>query len=444
VGPIVKAWRNSIRDSLVAGWIASHILLPLQEFGQFSRYVIRNYFADGCRDQAGSLTYLSLFAVVPMLTLIYSMLSLIPSFQALNTQIQDLIFEYFLPTAGEELKASLGQFSRQARNLTALGALFLAGTAYMLLRNIEQTFNTIWRTRKHRSGVTSFLLYWAILTLGPLLIGLGFMITTYLVSIAVFVEEADSTGISRELLSVAPMLLEAATFTLLFIAVPNTRVPIQHAALGGVVTAIAFEIAKLSFTTIMSQTSFALIYGAFAAIPLFLLWIYVGWLIVLAGAEIVCALGSYQSHRARSHHPLVLSVGLLALLDDRHQRGLTVSDRDILATRWLLGQQKLSPRQWQVLRNDLIAGGLIRITEDNHYILGKNLAHFSLWELAGTITDAWRPLEQNKRAVKKTAISHNQPAWYRNTRTLLTEVDNNIYTTMNVQIAELIDGDSPA
>ena len=181
-------------DGLRYGNWQSRLVARVREAPQFVRYVVRNYFEDDCTDRAGSLTYLTLFAVVPMLTLIYSMLSLVPAFSDVQSQIRDLIYEYFIPTADDDVRASLEQFSRQARNLTVLGIVFLATTAYLMLKNIEKTFNRIWRTRTDRRGLASFLLYWAVLSLGPLLIGIGFIISTYLISLAVFFDEGGSSG----------------------------------------------------------------------------------------------------------------------------------------------------------------------------------------------------------------------------------------------------------
>ena len=381
----------------------SRIVRCTREAPYFVRDVVRNYFEDDCPDRAGSLTYLSLFAVVPMLTLIYSMLSLVPAFSEVQSQIQNLIYEYFIPTADEDVKASLEQFSRQARNLTMLGIIFLATTAYLMLRNIEKTFNRIWRTRTNRQGLASFLLYWAVLSLGPLLI-LG-------------------------------------ALTLLFAAVPNTRVSLWHATFGGLITAISFECAKKVFTTIVSHTSFTFIYGAFAALPLLLLWVYVGWLIILAGAEIVHAMGSFEARATRQQHPLLVTVGLLAKMHDRYRHGGAITDHDILATPWLLGRYRLSPRQWQVLRNQLLKSGMLQVTETQAYVLGRDLYATSLWELANSIVGAWRPLRISDLPISQEDA--NTPEWYDNIIDLLEEIDQNNHRVMNRSIAQVIAAEYP-
>ena len=410
----------------------------LQEWFHFLAFTYRNYVADGCQARAGSLTYLTLFAVVPLLTVVYVMLSLVPAFSAVGAEIQDWIFSNFLPETGADVKDALVQFSGQARSLTAVGLVFLATTAYFMLRNIEKTLNGIWHTRTHRRGLANFLLYWALLSLGPLFIGLGFVISTYLVSLSIFADDAEGLGISHRLLSLAPFLLEATTFTLIFLAVPNAKVRVKHAAIGGFVTAIAFETAKLAFTLIVKHSSFTLIYGTFAAVPLFLLWINLSWLIILGGAELVHALGSYQPQNAKRYHPLLTSVALMSLFHQRHRHGETVSDDEIQSTPWMLGEQKLPARQWHELRNAMLANGLIHTTAEGQYILGKDLHSFSLWDLAGMIPDGWQPLNSSGLEPQAITSCDNTPAWYRQTRKLLAEGDRSRHNSMNASLAVLV------
>ncbi len=134
-------------------------------------YLIGRFDADHCLQIAGSLTYLSLFALVPLMTVVYTMASAIPAFQGLEVQLQDFIFENLVPETSIELQTYLSDFSDQAKNLTGFGIAFLVITAILMLRNIEKAFNMIWRARENRSPVSSFLLYWAVLSLAPVALG---------------------------------------------------------------------------------------------------------------------------------------------------------------------------------------------------------------------------------------------------------------------------------
>lgn len=148
----------------------------------FWRFLLQRFLADRGISSAAALTYTTLFAVVPMMTVTFAMLSAVPAFQGVGEQIQRFVFRTFVPSAGAAVQEYLWAFTAQARQLTWVGVLLLAVTAVMMLMTIEQAFNTIWRVRKSRRGLSSFLLYWAILSLGPLLLGSGFLISTYLTS----------------------------------------------------------------------------------------------------------------------------------------------------------------------------------------------------------------------------------------------------------------------
>lgn len=248
---------------------------------------------DECLRTAEALTFLSLFAIVPLLTVGFAILSLIPAFSYIRGEVQDFVFSHFLPSSGRDIQIYLLEFAEHARHLTGVGIVFLIVTALMMLARIETEFNTIWRVPRRRTNIRHFVRYWAIMTLGPLCISFAVGISTYLVSLHVFFDETDIFGIRKFLFVATPYALTTAAFTLLFVAVPNCRVPLRHALLGGAVSALCFEIAKYAFARVMANASYQLIYGAFAAIPLFLLWLYTSWVIVLVGAEFVHAISDY-------------------------------------------------------------------------------------------------------------------------------------------------------
>jgi membrane protein len=351
----------------------------------FLRYVQRRYVQDGCSHSAAALTYMSLFALVPLLTVMYAILSAVPAFQEVGLQIQGLIFDNFVPSTGQEIGNYLSQFSDKARKLTGVGIVFLGATAIFMLKNIEKTFNAIWKTRDNRNGMSSFLLYWAILSLGPICLGMALGISTYLVSLQVMFDQVDVIGIGPALLRITPYLLTSAAFTLIFAAVPNCRVPIKHALVGGFVTALVFEIAKQLFAGIVSNSSYQSIYGTFAAMPLFLLWIYLSWLIVLAGAELVHALGGFSGRSEDDYSELTLTLAILQLLWEKHQQGDTVTEQYMLQDRWLFDQHRLSADSWTPIRNKLFQGGLLRNSGTGHFILGRDLRHYTLWDLCGLL-----------------------------------------------------------
>lgn len=353
----------------------------LQTLNSFTRHVALKFREDGCTRSAAALTYMSLFAVVPLMTVMYAMVSAIPAFEAVGEQIQDFVFQHFVPATGQEVQTYLEQFSQQARRLTGVGIAILVVTALMMMKNIEKTFNGIWNTRENRSPLASFMLYWAILSLGPLCFGLAMGISTYLVSIRVLFDQVALFGIQRLALSVIPFILTTAAFTLLFAAVPNCRVPWRHALAGGALSGFAFEFAKQLFAMVVANTSYEVVYGAFSAIPLFLLWIYLSWVIVLIGAQVVHALSGFDTRRSRAVPDWLLCLAILEWLWRRHQSGEGLQERALLNHRWVSGQFNLSADRWATLRDQMLDAGLIKVAADGQFLLGRDLTRYTFWEL---------------------------------------------------------------
>ncbi|AQQ68194.1 YihY family inner membrane protein [Microbulbifer agarilyticus] len=327
-----------------------------------------------CRQNAAALTYMTLFAIVPLVTVSYAMLSLFPDFAGLESKIQHQIFSHFVPESGREVQEYIDSFSTQAQRLTGVGIGILLLTAGFLLKNIETTFNAIWDIPKGRRGVSSFLLYWAILSLGPILLGAGMAATTYLFSQKVLAHN-DSLGVLPVVLRVLPWVFTAIAFTLLFVAVPNCRVPLRHGLVGGVLTAFAFELAKYLFGAIVARSSVQAIYGAFAFVPLFLLWIYLMWMIVLAGCVLVRTLSAYHAAaQGRNYSDLVATLSILWKFFCNYQQGQTIREQDI-------SRAGIRPAQWRRIREVLQDNQVIGQTDRNEFVLVRDLDSVTLQQM---------------------------------------------------------------
>ncbi|MBX9761718.1 MAG: virulence factor BrkB family protein [Pseudomonadaceae bacterium] len=343
---------------------------------EFWRFLLQRFIADQGPNNAAALTYTTLFAVVPMMTVTFSMLSAIPAFQDTGEQIQSFIFRNFVPSAGETLQEYLRSFTTQARQLTWVGVVVLAATAFWMLVTIEKTFNGIWRVRQPRRGVSSFLLYWAILSLGPLLLGGGFAISTYFTSLSLISGPDALLGV-QELLKFMPLLFSVAAFTLLYATVPNARVPLRHAWLGGLFAATLFEVAKMLFGLYVRLfPGYQLIYGAFATVPLFLLWIYLSWLIVLFGAQLVCNLGVSQQWRKRALPRLLVVFAVLRVFYERQQMGLSIRLSDVQREGW-----QLAEHEWEEILSFLEQQHLVASTGAGCWVLSRDLSHYSVQQL---------------------------------------------------------------
>ena len=394
----------------------------------FTMHLKQRIVDDDCLRSAAALTYLSLFALVPLMTVAYSMLSAVPAFSNAGIQIQQFLFSHFVPSTGQEIQNYLQQFSTQARRLTGLGVAFLVVTAYGMLSNIERTFNAIWRAPKHRSGLRSFLLYWAILSLGPICIGLAIGISTYLLSLRMLFDSVDVFGLSALLLRMTPLLLTSAAFTLIYVAVPNHRVPLRDAIIGGVVAGLCFEIAKQFFAYTLAN-SYERVYGTFAALPLFLVWIYLSWVIVLAGAELVFALSGYAERHTRHLPDLMVAVAVIERLWHCHQQGTTLDPRALVREHWLLNRYPLPVDRWSKLRAKLTQAGIIKLADDGDYLLGRDLHQFTLWQLA----DLLGLVQPNYDRANETV----DPPWLSRYRDVLALWRNSGEQSLSIALADL-------
>ena len=361
----------------------------LRDWLEFWLSLSRRFIQDRGVSSAAALTYTTRFAVVPMMIVTFAMLSAIPAFQGVGDGIQGFIFRNFVPSTGETVQQYLREFTAQARQLTWFGVGLLAVTAFLMLVTIEKTFNLIWRVRQPRRGMPSFLLYWAILSLGPLLLGAGFAVSTYVASLSL-ISGPDALLGAKTLLGFMPLASSVAAFTLLYAAVPNTRVPLRHALLGGLFSAVLFEVAKALFGVYVSLfPGYQLIYGAFATVPLFLLWIYLSWLIVLLGAELVYGLSQPRHWRRRPLPRTLLLLGVLRLLLQRQQQGEALHYRDMQRIGW-----RLPLDEWSEVVEFLEREQLACRTGGGGWVMCRDLHHFSLQQLLERSPWALPSLEQ--------------------------------------------------
>lgn len=347
----------------------------VKTFVAFLLYLKDRYKRDGCQESAAALTYMTLFAVVPLMTMMYSMFAIIPAFQGFGDQVEQLIFKNLVPTSGVEVQTYLRKFSSQTRQLSAVGGFILIVTSYLMLSNIEKTFNRIWQTAGGRQGLSSFLLYWGVLSFGPLLIGMGLLMHTYLLSFQLLVDEFDTFQLSAAVLQYLPWLMTWAGFTLLFVAMPNCRVIVRYALWGGLLTTLFFQVAKGLFALFVVNSSYHTIYGAFAMVPMFLLWVYLCWVIVLAGAELIRSLETFnQTYRPCYFPDLIAVLIICAQCLDAQRRGEAITDNDML-------KAGIDGRQWSRLRLLLLESKVLVSTANSRYVLTRDPAELTLLEI---------------------------------------------------------------
>jgi len=317
---------------------------------------MRRFFDDGCLMLAGSLTYTALLSLVPLLTIALTLITAFPVFDDVTQGVDDFITKNMLPPAvAKTVTGSIEKFTQSAAGLTAAGLAVLAVTAVLLMLTIERAFNKIWRVSRQRPLALRILTYWAVLTLGPLLIGISLTITSYLVTVSLGIA-SNVPGAGAVVLAVVPVVLTAIAFTLMYLIVPNRRVRVVDAAIGGVAAAVLFAVMKRAFALYVANfPSYKLIYGAFAAVPIFLVWVYLSWVVTLLGAVIAARVPDYGVTGARVGNDLDTRLrASLAIL-----RVLVRAQHDAraLSTRRVLVQAGVSTEVGEPVLDRLAAGG---------------------------------------------------------------------------------------
>jgi membrane protein len=299
--------------------------LGLVDSLRFLRYVTVRLQDDRCTQMAASLTFTTLLSLVPLITIALTLFSAFPVFSDYSAHIKEFILTNLVPeTGGRIITRYMEQFAESASRLTAVGIVFLAVTAMLLMLTIDNAFNMIWRVSHPRSLVQRVLVYWAVLTLAPLLVGGSLSLTSWLVGFSA--EYAQQVpAISMDALKLIPLMMTTAAFTLLFRVVPNRFVPMRHAIIGGLIAAIAFESMNRAFAFYISHfPTYKLVYGAFASVPIFLMWVYFSWLTVLFGAIVTASLSHWRStHSLRLDQAarLYYAVNILKLMQQGLSKG---------------------------------------------------------------------------------------------------------------------------
>jgi membrane protein len=298
-------------------------------------------------------------------------------FSEWSERLQQVLLENLVPTAGKQVSTGISSFLSSVNSLTLPGTIALVLTALMLMFRIEIAFNRIWRVERARSFINRVIMYWAVLTLAPLLIG------------GAVVFSAQNLFSDRALLDLVPpglyriglFLVGTLVFTLIFMLVPNCRVRLRAALAGAVLSAFLFELAKYGFVAWVSNANYAVLYGALATVPIFLLWLYLVWIIVLLGASLAASLTTFRTgNLALADWPkgadLQLAYRLLGHLWEAQTRGDQLNQEQMIALEPRAGSLQVN----QILHNLLIAK-IATVDDSGDWILSRDLGDLSLASL---------------------------------------------------------------
>jgi len=365
-------------------------LPALRAAWEFAVALVIRFREERATQTAGSLTYTTLLSLVPLLTVVLAISTAFPVFDDSISALQDFIVENVLPdTPGiAAISEQINSFTTNAGKLTAIGIVGFVVTAAMLLLTIDNALNRIFRVQRRRPILQNVFVYWAVITLGPLLIGGSLSATYFALRRSFGVLQLDI--VADALLGVIPFALTCVALTLLYGVVPARRVDWRHALIGGVAAGVGFELAKRGFALYLQRVpTYALIYGAFATIPIFLVWLYMSWLVVLTGAVFTAMLPAIRSKPERHRAPgeaLSEALGVMAALARAHEAG------EVVSLNALARALRLLPDRCERILERAARRGWATRTDKDGWVLARDAAQIR-------ITDVYRAYVYDPDAV---------------------------------------------
>jgi len=343
---------------------------------RLASHVWRHFGEDRLFDEAASLSYTSLLSMVPLLAVVFGVASIFPVFQQWSEQLQSFVFSNFVPASGDQIQIYLAGFLESVGRLTLTGTTVLIITALLLMIRIERTFNLIWRVPAARSIANRVVMYWAVLTLGPLALGAAIALSAQ----PVFEQVALGAATGSNWRALGVFSLSWLAFTLMFLLVPNRRVRVSHAVVGALLSALLFGLAKTAFVTFVANASFNVIYGALATIPIFLFWLYLVWIVILLGASLSASLTTFNDRRVDWGWPkkwsFLLAYRLVGHLWRAQAKGKALEVEELLGLLSGVTESVLA-EQLGLLFN----AGMVTRTEDGNWLLCRDLDKITLLNL---------------------------------------------------------------
>ena len=347
------------------------IVRQFKLLANFVVLVYRRFKEERCFQLCGSLTFTTLLALVPLITIMLTVMTAFPVFDDIVKTLRSFVVTNLVPEASSKLiTVYMQQFADNAARLTALGIVLLGVTSIMLMLTIDRAFNTIWRVKRPRPLIQRVLIYWSVLTIGPLLVGGSLSLTSWLLT--------QSMGLGKQapqltiaVLRLVPLMLTSVAFGFLYRTVPNRQVTVPDAAVGGIIAAFAFEAMKIGFGHFVARiATYKLVYGTFASLPIFLMWIYLSWVVVVFAAVITAVLPYWRSGGVLLKQPpgaqFVEAVEILKMLYRAY------ADGRVLNLQQLRIAVKLSWEDAEAILDKLVAAGWVAKLQGNGWVLARD------------------------------------------------------------------------
>lgn len=360
----------------------------LAQAGEFLRYVGGRFRDDRGLRMAAGLSYTSLLAIVPLTAIAFSMLAAFPVFGDVQSAIQDAIFANLMPDSASNIQEHFNTFVSNTTSLNAVGIVALALTAVLLLGTIEADMNAIFRVARPRALAPRLLVFWALLTLGPMLLGASLSLATYFYAATNWLGIDESGGVLAFFGTFLPTLMMIALLSVFYIIIPNRPVGFTAGIIGGLFAGISFTLLRKLFGWyIITFPTYQNIYGALSVVPIFLVWMYLSWLVVLIGATLTASVSEWRSAGGKplsagiaSSMRLIIAVQILSILHGASRDGRGAVHRNEIMRSTGGGGEAVDR-----LLNLLRSMNYVERTSSNRWILARAPGAVTLYDLYGVL-----------------------------------------------------------
>lgn len=348
---------------------------------KIAKTVLSRFRKDECLRIAASLSYTTALSLVPLLAISFAIFAAFPTFEGVQQQLQNYVFDNFVPSAGEVVATYLNSFTEKTGKMTAVGIVGLGLTAIMLLATIESALNRIFHVQAIRSVASRLLMFWALLTMGPLMIGASLSLSTYFFALTAWFDVIPTVGFGASIGSwILPNIIMMAALSFIYIFVPNRNISWINGLIGAFVAVVLFATLKKLFGLFISNfPSYETIYGVLATIPIFMIWMFLTWAVVLLGAILTAALedkksGFFQTDSFISPARLMsASLHVLRILREQQHKGGTVHETEL--------NKEIGRRAFSEAIKVLAKAEYVVVTEEGKWILARDLKELDLADL---------------------------------------------------------------
>ena len=366
----------------LAGWRRTlHTrLLDRARAATFARFLWRRFRDDRLFDAAASLSYTTAFALVPLAVVVLGVLSAFPVFQQWSAELVDYVFSHFVPSAARAIESRLGDLAGNITQLTTAGVIALVISLLVTLNSVESTFNRIWRVASARPQLSRYLVYWTVLTLGALLAAASLAASARFLAVPLF-DQPQWQWLASWGTGITPILIELLVVMLVYRVVPHHTVKWRHAFAGALLAVALLEVVKTGLGMYLgSFDGYQRLYGALAAIPILMLWIYLAWIAILLGASLASSLAAFRYQPVEMRLPAGHEMYALLRLIGRFQQARR-GGNGLHTAQMLNLEPMLTDTLLQRFLSRLAAIGLVRRDERGEWLLARDLDDLSLGEL---------------------------------------------------------------